>query len=64
MFNSFAIAGKMNKAKQVAKSYSVQSVPLVVVDGKFVVEKRIVNDDSSPSQADLAQPSQGPQARP
>ncbi|MBK6601441.1 MAG: thiol:disulfide interchange protein DsbA/DsbL [Betaproteobacteria bacterium] len=35
MFNSFAIAGKMNKANQVAKAYSVQGVPLVIVDGKF-----------------------------
>jgi thiol:disulfide interchange protein DsbA len=36
MFNSFAIAGKMNRANQVAKNYQVQSVPLVIVDGKFV----------------------------
>ena len=36
MFNSFAIAGKMNKANQTSKTYAVQSVPLVIVDGKFV----------------------------
>jgi len=37
MFNSFAIAGKMNKANQeAAKTYQVQSVPLVIVDGKFM----------------------------
>ena len=35
MFNSFAIAGKMNKANQLAKVYAVQSVPVVYVDGKF-----------------------------
>jgi protein dithiol oxidoreductase (disulfide-forming) len=35
MFNSFAINGKQAKANQVAKAYNVQSVPLVVVDGKF-----------------------------
>jgi thiol:disulfide interchange protein DsbA len=35
MFNSFAIAGKMNKANQAAKAYQVQGVPLVIVDGKF-----------------------------
>jgi thiol:disulfide interchange protein DsbA len=35
MFNSFAIAGKMNKANQTAKAYTVQSVPLIIVDGKF-----------------------------
>ena len=37
MYNSFAIAGKMNRARQMAQSYSVQSVPLIVIDGKFVV---------------------------
>jgi thiol:disulfide interchange protein DsbA len=37
MYNSFAIAGKMNRATQLAKSYGVQSVPLIVIDGKFVV---------------------------
>ncbi len=37
MYNSFAIAGKMNRARQMAQSYGVQSVPLVVIDGKFVV---------------------------
>jgi thiol:disulfide interchange protein DsbA len=36
MYNSFAIAGKMNKANQAAKAYQVQSVPLVIVDGKFM----------------------------
>ena len=36
MYNSFAIAGKMNKAKTEAQQYNVQSVPLIVVDGKFV----------------------------
>ena len=36
MFNSFAIAGKMNKAKTEAQQYNVQSVPMIVVDGKFV----------------------------
>ncbi len=36
MYNSFAIAGKMNRARQQAELYRVQSVPLVVVDGKFI----------------------------
>jgi thiol:disulfide interchange protein DsbA len=36
VFNSFAINGKMNRARQQASSYDVQSVPMVVVDGKFV----------------------------
>jgi protein dithiol oxidoreductase (disulfide-forming) len=36
MYNSFAIAGKMNRAKTEAQAYNVQSVPMIVVDGKFV----------------------------
>ena len=36
MYNSFAIAGKMNRAKADAQQYSIQSVPTIVVDGKFV----------------------------
>jgi thiol:disulfide interchange protein DsbA len=36
VFGSFAINGKMNRAKQQAQQYNIQSVPTVVVDGKFV----------------------------
>lgn len=36
VFNSFAINGKMNRAKQLAQTFQIQSVPTVVVDGKFV----------------------------
>jgi len=36
MYNSFAIGGKINKARAEAQQYNVQSVPLVVVDGKFM----------------------------
>jgi len=36
MYNSFAIAGRMNRAKSEAKQYSIQSVPTVIVDGRFV----------------------------
>jgi protein dithiol oxidoreductase (disulfide-forming) len=36
MYNSFGIAGKMNRAKQQAQAYNVQSVPLMIIDGKFV----------------------------
>jgi protein dithiol oxidoreductase (disulfide-forming) len=36
VYGSFAIAGKMNRAKQLAQVYDVQSVPMIVVDGKFV----------------------------
>ena len=37
MYNSFAISGKMNRSRQQAQAYGVQSVPLIVIDGKFVV---------------------------
>lgn len=36
VYNSFAIAGKMNKAKSEAQKFNIQSVPTVIVDGKFV----------------------------
>jgi protein dithiol oxidoreductase (disulfide-forming) len=35
MYTSFAINGKVNRAKQLAQAYNVQSVPMVIVDGKF-----------------------------
>jgi len=35
MYKSFAIAGKMNRAKQLAGAYGIQSVPTIIVDGKF-----------------------------
>jgi thiol:disulfide interchange protein DsbA len=36
VFGSFAISGKMNRAKQQAQTFDIQSVPTVVVDGKFI----------------------------
>jgi thiol:disulfide interchange protein DsbA len=36
VFGSFAINGKMNRARQQAQQYNIQSVPTVVVDGKFI----------------------------
>ena len=36
VYGSFTIAGKINRAKQLAQNYNVQSVPMVAVDGKFV----------------------------
>lgn len=36
-YNSFGVDSKMNRARQLAKNYSVQSVPVVFVDGKFQV---------------------------
>jgi len=39
MYNSFAVAGKVNRARAAAQAYQVQSVPTVVVDGKFITNK-------------------------
>ena len=39
MYNSFAISGKVNRARQAAEAYQIQSVPSFVVDGKFVTHK-------------------------
>jgi thiol:disulfide interchange protein DsbA len=39
MYNSFGIGGKVNRARGLAGAYQIQSVPLVVVDGKFVTNR-------------------------
>ena len=36
MYNSFGIGGKVSRARLAAQAYQVQSVPLIIVDGKFV----------------------------
>jgi thiol:disulfide interchange protein DsbA len=36
MYNSFAIGGKVNRARMVAQAYRIQGVPTIVVDGKFI----------------------------
>ena len=35
VYGSFAINSKMNRARQQAQQYDIQSVPTVIVDGKF-----------------------------
>jgi protein dithiol oxidoreductase (disulfide-forming) len=42
MYGSFAIAGKINRAKAQAQQYGVQSVPMVLVDGKYMTETGLV----------------------
>jgi protein dithiol oxidoreductase (disulfide-forming) len=42
MYNSFAINGKINRAKQQAQQYGVQSVPLIIVDGKFMTDVAMI----------------------
>jgi len=39
MYNSFAIAGKVKRAAGDAQTYQIQSVPTIVVDGKFATYK-------------------------
>ena len=51
MYNSFGIGGKMNRAKLAAQSYQVQSVPLIIVDGKFV-SNRISSHAAMPALID------------
>ena len=36
VYNSFAVSSKFNRAKAVAQAYNIQSVPTMVIDGKFV----------------------------
>ena len=36
VFKSFAVDGKMSRARQLAQEYNIQAVPTVIVDGKFV----------------------------
>jgi len=36
-YNSFGVVSKFNRSRAIAKSYNVQSVPLVIVDGEFQV---------------------------
>ena len=36
LFKSFAVVGKVNRAKQQAQVYNIQSTPTIVVDGKFI----------------------------
>lgn len=38
MYGSFGIAGKVKRAQLAAQAYKVQSVPLIVVDGKFMTK--------------------------
>ena len=47
MYNSFAMSGKMNRALQEAKAYNIQSVPTIIVDGKFVVSTENVGSHAA-----------------
>lgn len=36
VYNSFAVTSKFNRAKTLAQAYNIQSVPTMVIDGKYV----------------------------
>jgi thiol:disulfide interchange protein DsbA len=38
MYKSFAVSGKVSRAKSLVQTYGVQSVPTFVVDGKYTTE--------------------------
>ncbi len=42
MWGSFAINSKMNRAKTLAANYSIDSVPMLFVDGKFKVQPHLL----------------------
>ena len=44
---SFGVTSKMSRARQLAKNYNVQSVPVVFVDGKFQVSAEKVGSHAA-----------------
>ena len=55
MYNSFAMNGKMNRAKQLAQTYNIQSVPTLIVDGKFLISSSSAGGhDNVPTVVDAA----------
>jgi thiol:disulfide interchange protein DsbA len=46
-YKSFGVASKMNRARQLAKNYNVQSVPVVFIDGKFQVSAERVGSHAA-----------------
>ena len=47
VYNSFAVTSKFNRAKSLAAAYNIQSVPTVVVDGKFITASDRVGTHAS-----------------
>jgi hypothetical protein len=41
------MSGKMNRALQQAKTFNTQSVPLIVIDGKYVVSTEKVGSHAA-----------------
>jgi thiol:disulfide interchange protein DsbA len=53
-YNSFAVSSKFNRAKSLAAAYNIQSVPTIVVDGKFITASdRVGTHASLPAAIDV-----------
>jgi protein dithiol oxidoreductase (disulfide-forming) len=46
-YSSFAVSSKFNRAKSLAAAYNIQSVPTIVVDGKFITASDRVGTHAS-----------------
>ena len=54
-YKSFGIAGKLGRAKQLAQTYNIQSVPTLIVDGKFLISSSSAGGhDNVPTVVDAA----------
>jgi len=54
-YKSFGIAGKIGRAKQLAQTYNIQSVPTLIVDGKFLISSSSAGGhDNVPTVVDAA----------
>ncbi|MEO6929528.1 MAG: DsbA family protein, partial [Casimicrobiaceae bacterium] len=36
MYNSFSVASQMSRSKQQAQMFNIESVPTIIVDGRFI----------------------------
>ncbi len=43
MYDSFGIVSKVNRANQLIKAYNLQSVPTIVVDGRYMTSPALAN---------------------
>ena len=54
-YKSFGMAGKIGRAKQLAQTYNIQSVPTLIVDGKFLISSSSAGGhDNVPTVVDAA----------
>ena len=46
-YNSFGVTSKLNRGRQLAKNYNLQSIPVVFIDGKFQVSAEKVGSHAN-----------------